>query len=88
LLVAELGPLCARFDAGGFEAVQSDVSAIDALDGSELELLLADGTTASGVARGVGPDGSLVLETAEGRREHRSGLVARVHGGALRESAP
>jgi BirA family biotin operon repressor/biotin-[acetyl-CoA-carboxylase] ligase len=86
LLVGELQPLCARFDAGGFEAVRADAEALDALRGLELELAFADGGSASGIARGFATDGALVLETAAGREEHRSGLVARVHGGALRES--
>jgi BirA family transcriptional regulator, biotin operon repressor / biotin---[acetyl-CoA-carboxylase] ligase len=85
LLVAELQPLCARFDAGGFEAVRSEAEALDALRGLELELAFADGGAVSGIARGFGADGALVLETRDGLREHRSGLVARVHG-ALRQS--
>jgi BirA family biotin operon repressor/biotin-[acetyl-CoA-carboxylase] ligase len=87
LLVAELRPLCERFDAGGFEAVRADAEALDALRGLELELALAGGETVSGIARGFAADGALLLETPEGVVEHRSGLVARVHGGSLRQSS-
>ena len=86
MLVSELRPLCTRFDAGGFLALRDDLDAVDALRDVELDLELAGGETVHGVARGYGEDGSLVLETSEGVREHRSGLVARVHGGTLRES--
>jgi BirA family transcriptional regulator, biotin operon repressor / biotin---[acetyl-CoA-carboxylase] ligase len=86
LLVAELRPLCERFDAGGFAAVRGDAEALDALRGLELELALAGGETARGIARGFADDGALVLDTPDGPRQHRSGLVARVHGGSLRQS--
>jgi BirA family biotin operon repressor/biotin-[acetyl-CoA-carboxylase] ligase len=86
LLVGELRPLCERFDAGGFEALREDVAALDALCDHELELTLGDGTTVTGAARGFAADGALLLETPDGVHAHRSGLVARVHGGALRQS--
>jgi BirA family biotin operon repressor/biotin-[acetyl-CoA-carboxylase] ligase len=88
MLVRELRPLVARFDAGGFAALRDDARALDALRGSEIELALADGSTVSGLVRGFGDDGALVLETGEGIVAHRSGLVARVHGGALPQSRP
>jgi hypothetical protein len=66
--------------------VRADAEALDALRGLELELAFADGGLASGIARGFAADGALVLESAAGLEEYRSGLVARVHGGALRES--
>ncbi|MDX6569212.1 MAG: BirA family transcriptional regulator [Gaiellales bacterium] len=86
LLVRELRPLCERFDEGGFAAVREDAESLDALRGLELELVLAGGETARGIARGFADDGALVLDTPEGPREHRAGLVARVHGGSLRQS--
>jgi BirA family biotin operon repressor/biotin-[acetyl-CoA-carboxylase] ligase len=86
LLVSELRPLCARFDAGGFAAVRGDAEELDALRGLELELALAGGETARGVARGFADDGALVLDTPDGARQHRSGIVARVRGGSLRQS--
>ncbi len=86
LLVRELRPLCERFDEGGFAAVREDAESLDALRGLELELVLAGGEAARGIARGFADDGALVLDTPEGPREHRAGLVARVHGGSLRQS--
>jgi BirA family transcriptional regulator, biotin operon repressor / biotin---[acetyl-CoA-carboxylase] ligase len=86
MLVDELRPLVARFGAGGFEALRDEVSALDAMRGLELELSLADGSTVTGRSAGFGPDGALVLETPTGMRAHRSGVVVRVHGGALRQS--
>jgi BirA family biotin operon repressor/biotin-[acetyl-CoA-carboxylase] ligase len=87
LLVGELRPLCARFDADGFEGVRAEAEALDALRGLELELALAGDERVSGIARGFATDGALVLETSHGLVEQRSGQVVRVHGGALRESA-
>jgi BirA family biotin operon repressor/biotin-[acetyl-CoA-carboxylase] ligase len=86
LLVGELRPLCERFDAGGFEALRADADALDALRGLELELELADGTAVAGVGRGFAADGALIIETPGGDVAHRSGVVARVHGGSLREA--
>ena len=67
--------------------MRADAEALDALRGLEVELLLADGAHVSGIASGFGADGALLLDTPDGVVEHRSGLVARVHGGSLRESA-
>jgi BirA family biotin operon repressor/biotin-[acetyl-CoA-carboxylase] ligase len=86
-LVAELRPLIARFDAGGFDAVREDAAALDALADRELELALAGGDSVRGIARGFGPDGSLALEHATGIAHHRSGVVARVRGAVLPQSS-
>jgi BirA family transcriptional regulator, biotin operon repressor / biotin---[acetyl-CoA-carboxylase] ligase len=88
LLVAELRPLSARFDEGGFDALRADADELDALRDHEVELVLAGESSIRGLARGFAADGALVLETPEGRVEHRSGHVARVHGAALRQSQP
>jgi BirA family biotin operon repressor/biotin-[acetyl-CoA-carboxylase] ligase len=88
LLVEELRPLCTRFDEGGFAAVRGDADALDALRGLEVELTFPGGAPVQGTARGFGSDGALLLETPDGVHEHRSGLVARVRGGSLRESPP
>jgi BirA family transcriptional regulator, biotin operon repressor / biotin---[acetyl-CoA-carboxylase] ligase len=88
MLVAELRPLCARFDEGGFMALRADADRLDALRGREVELVLAGQESVRGLASGFAADGALVLETPEGRVEHRSGHVARVHGAALRQSDP
>jgi BirA family transcriptional regulator, biotin operon repressor / biotin---[acetyl-CoA-carboxylase] ligase len=88
LLVEELRPLCARFDEGGFEAVRGEADELDALRGLELELAFPGGASVSGIARSFAKDGVLLLETPDGVHEHRSGLVARVRGGALRQSPP
>jgi BirA family biotin operon repressor/biotin-[acetyl-CoA-carboxylase] ligase len=87
-LVTELRPLCARFDAGGFEAVREEAAELDSLWGLEVELALADGSAVRGIGRGFARDGALVLETAQGLVEHRSGVVARLHDAALRQSHP
>ena len=65
---------------GGFAAVRGDAEELDALRGLELELALTGGETVSGTARGFADDGALVLDTADGQQQHRSGVVARVRG--------
>jgi BirA family transcriptional regulator, biotin operon repressor / biotin---[acetyl-CoA-carboxylase] ligase len=88
MLVGELRPLVARFDDGGFEAIRDEARELDALRGLVVELTLADGSAASGLVLGFGPDGALELETPGGTAAHRSGVVARVRGGALPQSRP
>lgn len=64
-----------RFEASGFEAVRPQWEAMDAYAGQRLRVRLADGSSISGIARGLGPDGALRLHTRRGERAVRSGRV-------------
>ena len=67
-IVDELLRMLAQFEIDGFAAFRDAWSALDALRGREARVLLAD-TVVSGTARGVDPDGALLLES--GGKMHR-----------------
>lgn len=64
-----------RFEALGFEAVRPQWEALHAHAGQRLRVRLADGSSVSGIARGVAPDGALRLATRRGERAVHSGRV-------------
>jgi BirA family biotin operon repressor/biotin-[acetyl-CoA-carboxylase] ligase len=64
-----------RFDARGLDALRADWEAMHAHAGQRLRVRLADGRTLSGVAAGLGEDGSLRIRTKNGMRAVTSGRV-------------
>jgi BirA family transcriptional regulator, biotin operon repressor / biotin---[acetyl-CoA-carboxylase] ligase len=64
-----------RFEALGFEAVRPEWEALHAHAGQRLRVRLADGSSISGIARGLAADGALRLATRRGERAVRSGRV-------------
>jgi BirA family transcriptional regulator, biotin operon repressor / biotin---[acetyl-CoA-carboxylase] ligase len=64
-----------RFEAQGLDALRADWEAMDAHAGQRLRVRLADGRTLSGVAVGLGEDGSLRIHTKRGVRAVTSGRV-------------
>lgn len=64
-----------RFEALGFEAVRPEWEALHAHAGQRLRVRLADGTSVSGIARGLAPDGALRLATRRGERAVHSGRI-------------
>jgi BirA family biotin operon repressor/biotin-[acetyl-CoA-carboxylase] ligase len=67
----------AVFEARGLEPLRAQWEAMDAHAGERLRLRLADGRVLTGVARGLGPDGALRLETRAGLRAvHSARLVS------------
>lgn len=64
-----------RFDAHGLDALRADWEAMDAHAGQRLRVRLADGRTLSGIAAGLGHDGSLQIHTKRGLRAVTSGRV-------------
>lgn len=64
-----------RFEALGFEAVRPQWEALHAHAGQRLRVRLADGSSVSGIARGLAPDGALRLSTRRGERAVHSGRV-------------
>ena len=59
----------------GLEALRSEWQALHAHAGQRLRVRLADGRTLSGIATGIGADGSLQIHTARGVRAVTSGRV-------------
>ncbi len=64
-----------RFEALGFEAVRPEWEALHAHAGQRLRVRLANGSSISGIARGVAADGALRLATRRGERAVHSGRV-------------
>ena len=63
------------FEKHGLDALRAEWEAMDAHAGQRLRVRLADGRTVTGIARGLGVDGCLQLDTTRGVREVRSGRV-------------
>jgi BirA family biotin operon repressor/biotin-[acetyl-CoA-carboxylase] ligase len=63
------------FDRHGLDALRAEWEAMDAHAGQKLRVRLADGRTLSGIAAGLGADGSLQLHTRQGMRTVTSGRV-------------
>jgi BirA family transcriptional regulator, biotin operon repressor / biotin---[acetyl-CoA-carboxylase] ligase len=61
-----------QFEREGFAAFREGWAALDALSGRPARVLLG-GAVISGIARGVDPDGALLLETPAGMRRFVSG---------------
>ncbi|HZO04026.1 MAG TPA: biotin--[acetyl-CoA-carboxylase] ligase [Burkholderiales bacterium] len=64
-----------QFEKHGLAALRSEWEAMDAHAGQKLRVRLADGRTLSGIASGLGSDGSLQLNTRQGMRAVTSGRV-------------
>ena len=63
------------FERGGLDALRADWQAMDAHAGQRLRVRLADGRVMSGIAAGLGQDGSLQISTRKGVRAVTSGRV-------------
>ena len=64
-----------QFEKRGLEALRSEWEAMHAHAGQRLRVRLANGRTLSGIATGLGADGSLQIHTARGERAVTSGRV-------------
>jgi BirA family transcriptional regulator, biotin operon repressor / biotin---[acetyl-CoA-carboxylase] ligase len=64
-----------RFDAQGFDGLRADWEALDAYAGQRLRVRLADGRTLSGIAVGIGENGSLRIRNKRGMQAVTSGRV-------------
>jgi len=63
------------FEARGLDALRAEWEAMDAHAGQRLRVRLAGGRVVSGVAAGLGADGSLQIQTRQGMRAVTSGRV-------------
>ena len=64
-----------QFEKNGLDALRGEWEAMHAHAGQKLRVRLADGRTLSGIAAGLGADGSLQLHTRQGMRAVTSGRV-------------
>jgi BirA family biotin operon repressor/biotin-[acetyl-CoA-carboxylase] ligase len=78
VLLGELAPLAALFDAEGPPAIAARARPLDALAGSEVELRLAGGEVVHGIAAGIAPDGCLLVRAPGGVVPYASGEVVRL----------
>jgi BirA family biotin operon repressor/biotin-[acetyl-CoA-carboxylase] ligase len=77
-LLETLRPLAAAFDTDGPSAIAARARGIDALEGTAVELRLANGAIVQGSAAGIADDGSILLRNADGLRPYASGEVVRL----------
>jgi BirA family biotin operon repressor/biotin-[acetyl-CoA-carboxylase] ligase len=70
-----------RFGRDGFDSLRVEWQQLHAHQNMPVQLMLADGQTVTGVARGVADDGALLLETVSGVGRHHSGEVSLRAGG-------
>ncbi|MEQ1773587.1 MAG: biotin--[acetyl-CoA-carboxylase] ligase [Burkholderiales bacterium] len=76
VLLTELNRVLLEFERAGFQSFREDWQRRHVHQGCAVRLTLPNGARESGVARGVGADGSLLLETARGMRPFHSGDVS------------
>ncbi len=74
-LLNELNRVLLEFERHGFQPFREDWQRRHVHQGAHVRLTLPGGASEAGVARGVGADGSLLLETARGVRPFHSGDV-------------
>jgi BirA family biotin operon repressor/biotin-[acetyl-CoA-carboxylase] ligase len=75
-LLVELDRVLAEFSAAGFGPFRAEWESRHAHQGKTVTLLLPDGRSERGRARGVAEDGSLLLETSTGVKRFHSGEVS------------
>lgn len=74
-LLQELARVLRQFAQGGFAPFREEWEQFHAYQNKPVGLHMPDGSTISGIARGVGDNGELCLETAQGVRRFNSGEV-------------
>jgi BirA family biotin operon repressor/biotin-[acetyl-CoA-carboxylase] ligase len=76
-ILSELARVLREFSQGGFVAWRSEWEQYHIHRNKPVKLQMADGSTVSGIARGVSDIGELCLETAQGVRCFHSGELGR-----------
>jgi len=74
-VLQELGKVLEEFPAAGFAALRGEWERYHAQQNLPVQLQMPDGSSISGIARGVSDGGELRLETAQGIRQFNSGEV-------------
>lgn len=76
LLLAELYSVLEAFGRGGFAPLRAEWQRHHAYQDRRVSVILPDGQRESGIARGVGEDGALLVATRAGIRRYHSGEVS------------
>ncbi len=76
ILLRELHGVLGEFSAHGFAALRAEWESHHALQNQPVRLLLPDGSSVAGIARGVTEDGALKLETVHGMQFFNAGEVS------------
>jgi BirA family transcriptional regulator, biotin operon repressor / biotin---[acetyl-CoA-carboxylase] ligase len=75
-MLVELGGVLEQFSGSGFAPLRSEWQQLHSFQDRRVSLLLPDGESRTGIARGVAEDGALLLETADGVQRCHSGEVS------------
>ena len=75
-LLGEFNRVLLQFERAGFQPFRDDWQRRHVHQGCQVQLTLHGGVRETGVARGVGADGALLLETSRGVRPFHSGDVS------------
>jgi BirA family biotin operon repressor/biotin-[acetyl-CoA-carboxylase] ligase len=75
-MLAELSGVLGSFTQGGFAPLREEWQQLHAHQDRRVRLLLPDGESLAGIARGVADDGVLLLETESGVRGFHSGELS------------
>jgi BirA family biotin operon repressor/biotin-[acetyl-CoA-carboxylase] ligase len=75
VLLQELAQVLDAFARAGFASLRADWEAHHVFQNQSIKLQMPDGSTISGIARGVSDSGELLLETSQGIRAFNSGEV-------------
>jgi len=82
VLLRELHGVLHEFAAHGFAALRTEWESCHALHNQPVQLLLPDGSSVAGVARGVTEEGALKLETRQGMLKFNVGEISLRSGSA------
>ncbi|MFA6921640.1 MAG: biotin--[acetyl-CoA-carboxylase] ligase [Gallionella sp.] len=74
-ILQELAQVLDEFSHSGFATQRAEWERYHAYQNLPVQLQMPDGTTISGIARGVSDNGELLLETPQGIRQYNSGEV-------------
>lgn len=75
-MLVELSAVLGQFAGSGFAPLRAEWQQLHAWQDRRVNLLLPDGESCPGIARGVAEDGALLLETAAGLQRCHSGEVS------------
>lgn len=75
-VLLELALVLKQFERDGFAALRGEWEQYHVHQDRPIQILMADGQTVAGIARGVSDNGELCLETAQGIRRFNSGEVS------------